>query len=175
MASPADNTGRQCFQIGTSSDETSATFSVSSSDKAVEPGGPEVVIVLQPESQGTRPPMSGGSPANALPVRQVRANSAPNGSKNEEPAHQSRGTEGRATTPGARKTGARRTRGSRSPGVPAATTTTTTTKNRTDPTAQCGDHLHATLSRSDSRPGGQSKPERLLTKCEKEFWANKPN
>ena len=95
--------------------KTSATFSVSSSDKAVEPGGPEVVIVLQPESQGTRPPMSGGSPANALPVRQVRANSAPNGSKNEDPAHHSRGTEGRATTPGARKLGTRRTRGSRSP------------------------------------------------------------
>ena len=37
MASLEDNTGRQYFQIGTSSDEkTSATFSVSSSDKTSE-------------------------------------------------------------------------------------------------------------------------------------------
>ena len=83
MASPEDNTGRQYFQIGTSSDEkTSATFSVSSSDKtsekAVTLDRPRTATIeLQSEAcRGERSTSGGGSSAYALPVRQIRANSA---------------------------------------------------------------------------------------------------
>ena len=81
MTSPIANTRRVTSQAaGASSDDTSASFSVSSSDKACDPGTKDLGRVFLAKVGGARE--AGESQvrettAYALPARQVRADSAP--------------------------------------------------------------------------------------------------